>query len=46
MSNFLLEIGTEELPAKFARLVIPQFEELVTRDLNQSRLRFGQLRSS
>ncbi len=46
MSNFLLELGTEELPAQFARSVIPQFEELVTRDLNQSRIRFEKISCS
>jgi len=26
MATFLLEIGTEELPADFARLALPQLE--------------------
>lgn len=38
MSTFLLEIGTEELPADFARLALPQLETLVRRDLAQLRL--------
>ncbi len=46
MSNFLLEIGTEELPAQFARSVIPQFEELVSRDLHEARLRFEKITCS
>ena len=29
VSTFLLEIGTEELPADFARLALPQLEQLV-----------------
>ncbi|MCP9926917.1 glycine--tRNA ligase subunit beta [Cyanobium sp. CH-040] len=33
MSSFLLEIGTEELPADFARLALPQLQALVSRDL-------------
>ncbi|MFZ9281767.1 MAG: glycine--tRNA ligase subunit beta [Prochlorococcaceae cyanobacterium] len=38
MSTFLLEIGTEELPADFARLALPQLEQLVQRDLTEARL--------
>ena len=38
MSTFLLEIGTEELPADFARLALPQLEQLVGRDLATLRL--------
>ena len=41
MSTFLLEIGTEELPADFARLALPQLETLVGRDLLAARLRHG-----
>ena len=37
-STFLLEIGTEELPADFARLALSQLEDLVLRDLRDSRL--------
>jgi glycyl-tRNA synthetase beta chain len=43
VSTFLLEIGTEELPADFARLALPQLESLVRRDLEQLRLAFGAL---
>ena len=43
MSTFLLEIGTEELPADFARLALPQLEQLVRRDLSESRLGYGQV---
>ena len=43
MSTFLLEIGTEELPADFARLALPQLEEQVRRDLEQLRLPFASL---
>ena len=41
MSTFLLEIGTEELPADFAQSVIPQLEVSVSRDLNAQRLSHG-----
>ena len=41
MSTFLLEIGTEELPADFARLALPQLEQLVQRDLREARLGHG-----
>jgi glycyl-tRNA synthetase beta chain len=41
VSTFLLEIGTEELPADFARLALPQLEQLVRRDLAEARLSHG-----
>jgi len=41
VSTFLLEIGTEELPADFARLALPQLEQLVQRDLREARLGHG-----
>ena len=41
MSTFLLEIGTEELPADFARLALPQLEQMVARDLAEARLEHG-----
>ena len=41
MSTFLLEIGTEELPADFARQALPQLEALVRRDLAERRLSHG-----
>ena len=40
MATFLLEIGTEELPADFARLALPQLEAVVARDLREARLGF------
>ncbi len=43
MSTFLLEIGTEELPADFARLALPQFESLLLSDLEQSRFGHGRI---
>ncbi|MBE9153528.1 glycine--tRNA ligase subunit beta [Cyanobium sp. LEGE 06113] len=43
MSTFLLEIGTEELPADFARLAVPQLQALVARDLDDQRLSHGRL---
>ena len=41
VATFLLEIGTEELPADFARLALPQLEKIVSRDLFQKRLSHG-----
>ena len=41
MATFLLEIGTEELPADFARLALPQLEQLVQSDLAEQRLTHG-----
>ena len=43
VSTFLLEIGTEELPADFARLALPQLEQLVRRDLGEARLSHGSI---
>ena len=44
VSTFLLEIGTEELPADFARLALPQLEQLVSRDFTEARLGHGAIR--
>ncbi|MCT0219183.1 glycine--tRNA ligase subunit beta [Synechococcus sp. CS-1329] len=41
MATFLLEIGTEELPADFARLALPQLEQQVRHDLAAQRLPHG-----
>jgi glycyl-tRNA synthetase beta chain len=38
MATFLLEIGTEELPADFARLALPQLQAVVHRTLADERL--------
>ena len=38
MATFLLEIGTEELPADFARLALPQLEVLARESLAEQRL--------
>ncbi|MFM9048395.1 MAG: glycine--tRNA ligase subunit beta [Cyanobium sp.] len=43
MAFFLLEIGTEELPADFARLALPQLEEQLGNDLHGARLPFDAL---
>ena len=40
-STFLLEIGTEELPADFVRQALDQLQERVGRDLRDSRLDHG-----
>ena len=44
VSTFLLEIGTEELPADFARLALPQLEQMVRKDLSEARLGHGTIR--
>ena len=44
VSTFLLEIGTEELPADFARLALPQLEQMVRRDFAAARLSHGAIR--
>ncbi|MEB3301552.1 MAG: glycine--tRNA ligase subunit beta [Cyanobacteriota bacterium] len=43
MAFFLLEIGTEELPADFARLALPQLKDQLERDLHGARLGFGSI---
>nr|AUG32082.1 putative Glycyl-tRNA synthetase, beta subunit [Paulinella longichromatophora] len=43
MSNFFLEIGTEELPAEFARLALPQLERLVRDDLASERISYDSI---
>ena len=40
-TTFLLEIGTEELPADFASQALAQLEQLVRRDLKDARLSHG-----
>jgi glycyl-tRNA synthetase beta chain len=42
-ATFLLEIGTEELPADFARLALPQLRERLQRDLKEWRLDHGDI---
>ena len=44
MSTYLLEIGTEELPADFAESVISQLKLNVNDDLNSSQLKFSEIR--
>ncbi|MEB3325436.1 MAG: glycine--tRNA ligase subunit beta, partial [Cyanobacteriota bacterium] len=46
MATFLLEIGTEELPADFVRLAVPQLERRLAEDLAQARLPYGALRAT
>ncbi len=43
MATFLLEIGTEELPAEFSRQVISQLREKALADLNQMRVVHGNI---
>ena len=46
MATFLLEIGTEELPADFARLAVPQLEERARQDLQDARVDFAALHAT
>ncbi len=46
MKTFLLEIGTEELPADFAEHVIAQLSGKVCDDLNSTSLKFGEIKCS
>jgi len=43
MATFLLEIGTEELPADFAGSALQQLEQRVRRDLAESRISAGSI---
>ena len=44
MSTYLLEIGTEELPADFAESVISQLKLNVNKDLNSSQIKFREIK--
>ena len=44
MSTYLLEIGTEELPADLAESVISQLELNVNKDLNSSKIKFSNIK--
>jgi glycyl-tRNA synthetase beta chain len=44
MATFLLEIGTEELPADFAGSALEQLEQRVRRDLAEARISSGTIR--
>jgi len=46
MATFLLEIGTEELPADFARQALAQLEERVAGDLLEARLGCGAIHAT
>ncbi len=43
MSKYLLEIGTEELPAKFSHSVIEQFRSLIEFELDKKLIKFEQI---
>ena len=43
MSTYLLEIGTEELPADLAESVISQLELSVNNDLNSAQIKFDEI---
>ena len=41
MSKYLLEIGTEELPAKFSHSVVDQFKSLIEFELNKNLIKYN-----
>ncbi len=43
MSKYLLEIGTEELPAKFSHSVLEQFRSLIEFELDKKLIKFEQI---
>ena len=43
MSKYLLEIGTEELPAKFSHSVLEQFKSLIEFELDKKLIKFEHL---
>ncbi len=43
MSKYLLEIGTEELPAKFSHSVLEQFKSLIEFELNKKLIKFNNI---
>ena len=43
MSKYLLEIGTEELPAKFSHSVLEQFKSLIEFELDKEFIKFNNI---
>ncbi|WP_032513494.1 glycine--tRNA ligase subunit beta, partial [Prochlorococcus marinus] len=43
MSKYLLEIGTEELPAKFSHSVLNQFKSLIEFEFDKKLIKFGNI---
>ena len=43
MSKYLLEIGTEELPAKFSHSVLEQFKSLIEFELDKNLIKFDNM---
>ncbi len=43
MSKYLLEIGTEELPAKFSHSVLDQFKSLIEFELNKKLIKYNNI---
>ena len=43
MSKYLLEIGTEELPAKFSHSVLEQFKSLIEFELDKKLIKFNNI---
>ena len=46
MSDFLLEIGTEEMPASFTKIVASQLNRIVTSDLLKNQVNYKELSST
>jgi len=40
LSKYLLEVGTEELPAKFSHSVLAQFKSLIEFELDKKLIKF------
>ncbi|MEA4892728.1 MAG: glycine--tRNA ligase subunit beta [Peptococcaceae bacterium] len=45
MADYLLEIGTEEIPAKFMPRALDQLKELAAEALEEKRIAYGEIRS-
>lgn len=45
MSDYLLEIGTEEIPAKFMPNALSQLKELAEKILDEKRIRYGTIKT-
>lgn len=45
MHNYLLEIGTEEIPAKFMPGVLTQLKELAEKQFNEQRIKYSEIKT-
>ena len=44
MNRYLLEIGVEELPARFVKTTLAQMEKYVSEKLNEKRIPFDEMK--